>query len=409
MATALGFFSLTIGLVIVAIVAMRNRPLAGPLLVGFFLRAALAVVDALVRELPGHSDSLHFDFFAYYWARSGFAATLGHIQTGADLYTWVIAVFYSLFGRSTLMMQGVNVLFGTLIILLVARLASLLGRDAARGVRAAWIVAVFPSCLYFSAVLLREIAVTFPLCLGVLYLARWYHERKSTQMIAAVASLLASMAFHSGSVAVFLVVGIWLVINWVRTIVKGFRGFGRSTLALVLGIVTVVAVFSSGFGMDKFQHVEKGGITQLTREQEDFAQGRTAYLPDLHPDSDLDLTWQTPLRLVYFLFAPFPWMIRAVPDIVGIIDSGLFFGLFVRIWRQRRLVAKRRDAVLVLAAFGALATTFAVGVSNYGTATRHRNKMLPLLIATGMSLPSRRRGSSVLRRRAGSRAVPAPP
>lgn len=388
---ALGFVSLLLGLVVAVLFAAKHRVFAVPLLVGYATRAVLAVVDALVYVLPGHGDSKHFDFFAYYWSRNGIAGTLDHITTGADLYTWVVSVFYAIFARSQLMMQGFNVLFGSLIILNVAQITRMVGGDSRLARQAAWWTALFPSLNYFAAVQLREVFVAYPLSLAVLYLARWYRSRKSADMVVAVLGLLTSMAFHSGSVAVLLAAGIWLVGSWIRSLfTRGFRNFGRNTIALAAGAGAIVFVLSSGFGMGKFKHVETGEVSRLTETQSNFAKGRAAYLEDFHPETRTELAVQTPLRLVYFLFAPFPWMLKTGSDVVGVIDSVFFFFLFFRIWRQRKLFTERRDAVLVLAVFGAMAVTFAIGVSNYGTALRHRNKMLPLLIGVALSVPWRR-------------------
>ena len=94
--------------------ALRHRSFAAALLTGFLLRAAVAFIDAYVYLLPGHADSLRYDHFAFYWARNGVLGTFDYISTGANLYTWLLSFFYALFERSAFMMQGVNVLFGSL-------------------------------------------------------------------------------------------------------------------------------------------------------------------------------------------------------------------------------------------------------------------------------------------------------
>jgi hypothetical protein len=406
MNTTLGLTSLLLVSLVVVVIAARNRVFAGPLLVGLASRVTLAIVDALVFELPGHSDSSHYDVFAFYQARNGVIGTFEFIATGSDLYTWLVSFFYALFERSSLMMQGLNVLFGTLIVLNVGRISEHLGGSERLARRAAWLAALFPSLNYFSAVLLREVAVAYPLSLGVLYLAYWYRSRRWQHMLVAVVALLVSMAFHSGSLAVLLAAGVWLVGAWVRSLfAHGFRHLGRNTLALVAGSAAIVFVFVSGFGLSKFKAIESAEVGGLTQTQSDYARGRTAYLEDLHPESPTEVVLQTPIRLTYFLFAPFPWMLRAGSDVLGVVDSFFFFFLFFRVWRQRSLVASRRESVLVLAVFGAMALTFAMAVSNYGTALRHRNKMLPLLIGVALSVPWKRvqRAAS----RPGSSAVPA--
>lgn len=392
MADALGFLALGLGLVVIVVLAARRRDLAAPLLAGFLARSVLALIDETVIRLPGQDDSFRFDHFAYYWARNGLAGTMEHLGTGAELYTWFISVFYAVLDRSRLMMQAVNVLFGSLIILNVAGLARTLAGSNRAAVTAAWLVALFPSLVFFSAVLLREVAVAYPLTLAMLLFARWYADRRPVQVVGALVAVAVSMAFHSGAGAVFLAGGVWLVALWLREIVTGrFRHLGRNTVALVVGAAIIGVVLSSGFGLDKFQYVSTGDLKELTRAQENYATGRAVYLEDLHPDSNLDLAWQTPIRLLYFLFAPFPWMLRGPADLIGFVDSLFFLGLFREVWRARAVLAERRDILLVLGAFVALATTFAIGVSNYGTAHRHRNKMLPLLIGAAVALRETRR------------------
>ncbi len=399
MSTTLGLMSLLLAAAVVLVVSVRYRRFAGPLLVGFAIRALMAVVDATIFVLPGHPDSMQFDYRGFYQSRAGVAGTLEYIRTGAELYTWVVSVFYALFERSSLMMQGINVLFGTLIILNVGLLATFLGRDSKLARQAAWLTAFFPSLIYFSAVLLREVAVAYPLSIGVLFLAYWYRERRWWQMVVAVASLMLSMAFHSGAVAVMLAMGVWFLGSWVRSLFsQGFRNLGRNSLALIAGAAALAFVFSSGFGMTKFKRVQEGDVENLAESQTAFAKGRTAYLEDLHPESSAEVVLQTPLRLTYFLFAPFPWMLRSGADVLGVIDSIFIFYLVFRLWRQRGLITTRRESVLVLAVFASMAVTFAIGVSNYGTALRHRNKMLPLLIGAALSVPWRRAQRSTAKR-----------
>jgi len=382
-----GFVTLFLAFGLVAAVAARNREIATPLMLGFGLRAAAAVVDVYLYELPGNSDGPGWDRGAAIYARNGLAGTFEYIGSGHELYKWMMSVLYALFGRSALMIQGINVLLGTLIILNTWRLAKQLGGDERSCRTAAWIVTLFPSLIFYSATLQREAAVTYPLTLAGVALAKWYGERRPIQLVGAFAALLVSMAFHSGGAAVLLFAGMWLSGNWLReALTLRFRNFGRNTVALVLGLTVLGVVLASGFGMQKFNGLEGGDIAVLGERQRGFSQGRAVYLSDLRADSPGALVLQAPLRLTYFLFAPFPWMLSEVSDAFGVIDSGLFFLLTVRVVRRRKTLVAHPATMLVLGVFAAMAMVFALGVSNYGTALRHRNKMLPLLIAASLSL-----------------------
>ena len=392
MPTLLGVVGLLIGLIVVFAIAGRHRAIAAPLLIGFALRAILALIDSEVFKLPGQDDSYSFDFRAYYISQKGFLGTFEHLSTGVALYTWFISAMYAIFERSRLMMQSINVLFGSLIIFNAWRLTRVISDDARRSLIAAWMVALFPSLIFFSCVMLREVAVAYPLSLGVYYFDSWQRHKKQHHLVAGVAGLLVSMAFHSGGFAVLLGAGVWLFGQTLRALFRGqVVQFVRSSLALSVAIGAVAFAVSSGFGMEKFHAVESGELSELKAQQGNFARGRTVYLADLSAETPADLLWQAPLRLTYFLFAPFPWMLEEATDLVGLVDSCFFLFLCARVWRARRVLTEYPRAVVVLGVFAAMAFTFALGVSNYGTAQRHRNKMLPLLIAGSMSLPGRKR------------------
>lgn len=392
MSDALGLLTLLLAFGVIGWVAQRNPRVAAPLLIGFGFRVALTLVDSFVFPLPGAGDGIGWDRVAAIWARGGLGGTLQYLDTGHELYIWVMSVLYAVFARSPLMIKGINVCFGSLAIVVIWKLAEAISDDERQARIVAWMVALVPSIVFFSAVLLREVAVSFPLSVSVLYLVRWYRERKNSQVVIALAALVVSMAFHSGGLAVLLFGGLWMVGGWFRAVFTfNFKNFGRSSLGMIAGIGVAVAVLASGFGMDKFQGLETGNLNALSERQENFAIGRTAYLEDLHATSPTDLVWQAPIRLTYFLFAPFPWMLNTGSDLFGVLDSFLFAALGLRVLRFRKAILGNPRAAMVLGVFGAMALVFAIGVSNYGTALRHRNKMLPLLIAGVMSIPAEKR------------------
>lgn len=382
-----GLVFVVLGAIVVALVAKRNPRVANPLYAGFFARALLAIIDMYIYPMPGLTDG-----FSWYWgavsmAKEGFWAVMTMINTGTSLYIWFMAVMYSLFPPSRLMIQEINALFGALIIYNVWQITWLVWKDAQAALRAAWFAALFPSLILYSSTLLREVAVAYPLSLGVLFLVRWMQDRKANNMIKAAAALLVSMSFHSGGVGILFAGAFWVVGSWLKAVVTGsYVNFARKTAAMIVSIGAVVFVFASGFAMDKFSHIDANDVKSLQYSQNVYSHGRTVYLEDLRADTGPELAVQSPIRMAYFLFAPFPWMISTPSDVVGFIDAAFFFWLAYKAFRARRKVAGNASAVLVLAVFASMAMVFALGVQNYGTAMRHRDKMLPLLIAVAASL-----------------------
>ena len=84
-------------------------------------------------------------------------------------------------------------------------------------------------------------------------------------------------------------------------------------------------------------------------------------------------------RIIYFLFSPFPWQWRGIADIIAFFFSGLFY--LVVITNAINSIKKSGYTnqgllvgVIVIAFFCTF--IFAWGVSNTGTASRHRDKMV---------------------------------
>ena len=92
----------------------------------------------------------------------------------------------------------------------------------------------------------------------------------------------------------------------------------------------------------------------------------------------LNMIIYTPLRIVFFLFSPFPWQWRGLSDIIAFVFSSLFF--LYTAWCNIRFLRsgekKNRTLVIALTIVAVCtAFVFAWGVSNTGTACRHRDKM----------------------------------
>ena len=87
------------------------------LIVSFLLRAILALIHLYVVPLPdSQADAVTFERIGWELAQGWAAGTPFELITGAYLYSWIIGVMYYLVGRSPLLIQALNVFFGTLIV-----------------------------------------------------------------------------------------------------------------------------------------------------------------------------------------------------------------------------------------------------------------------------------------------------
>jgi hypothetical protein len=397
MADVLGWATLVLGGTWLVVYSRRWPHLRGAVLAGLAVRLFLAVIQVYVTPLPSSGeDDLFMEQRGWEYSQLSFEDRMAVFETGSRLYSWCIGVLYALTDRSALMIIGINVVLGALVVLMAGRIAQQLwGERPARA--AAWATAFFPTLMLLSAVGLREVAVTAPFTGAVLLLVRWQGTQRVGTLAAALLLLLLSSGFHS--VVVFTFVGVMFLMVQ-HALAAAARGRGRAlarvSVALALAVMVGIGVAQSGWGLDKFGSVEGINEERLAEAQETVAGSRSSYLTNLRIDGPVDALVQLPLRLVFFVLAPFPWMIRTPTDLFGLVDSSLYLVLVVLGVRALRRGSPGRAVRPLVVMVGIVLAVFATGVSNYGTAIRHRAKVAPLLIAlaaggTGAALRERRR------------------
>lgn len=96
--------------------------------------------------------------------------------------------------------------------------------------------------------------------------------------------------------------------------------------------------------------------------------------------SNFEMLYKGPIRSIYIIFAPFPWDIKEIRHLFGMLDSFLYMSLtfFIisnikNIWRDPVL----RILLIILLSY---IFVFGIGVGNFGTGIRHRSKFVVIFI-----------------------------
>jgi hypothetical protein len=110
--------------------------------------------------------------------------------------------------------------------------------------------------------------------------------------------------------------------------------------------------------------------------------GESAYLVHLEINSPLDLAIFGPIKSIYFLASPLPMNWRGFMDVFAFFsDSLMYLGVIIYYLMNRSKFEDKRALILslIVSIIGAV-FIFGIGVSNTGTAVRHRQKLIPLFI-----------------------------
>lgn len=116
------------------------------------------------------------------------------------------------------------------------------------------------------------------------------------------------------------------------------------------------------------------GVDYLTAIRRARAHGRAVYLQSVDVVTALDVAIYAPVGALYFLLAPFPWMIGTPADFTVYIQSlgNILYFAFAP-WGFRRLFRRHRSVAVGLAVFLLMgAVLYGIVETNYGAAVRHR-------------------------------------
>lgn len=370
------------------LLASRFRSIALVLGVAFSARTVAALFHFYIAPLPnGKADAGTFEMYAWEWGQNGLVEALSHF-TGADsyFYAWLMSLLYAVTDRSLLMLQATSVLIGVLCVFFAWRLAQeIFGERESR--KAAWIMALFPTVVQYSALTMREVWVVLFFTIGLIGVARWAKSRRLKPAFKAVMAFGAAIFFHGGMfVAIVAFLGL-VALHSARQLINSFsRGqikiFAATGLALVLaGFATYLG---SGVSLPKLGTPAKAIDPEVWVERFErraAMKGAEARYGEWQVPNDTgDLVWIIPAKSVYFLFSPAPWDLRRPVHLIGLFDATLYLVLAFLAWRQRRIILANPGSRAILSVFLALILTFGIGTGNFGTAIRHRAKFVVVLI-----------------------------
>jgi hypothetical protein len=366
--------------------ANRTPELLKVVVIGLCARLAILTAALLGVEVPGMGgDDVMHHTVAEYDAMFGFESALFNFRTGRHFYTWVLSVVYSLVGPEKLVAISVNLVAGVGLIAIAYHLSFSLWGNRKAAMSTAWLVSLFPNLAIYSVMLGREIMGIVLFTAGALAIVRGVRFNNEMNLLVASGLFFLATLTHSGYVVALLIPVILLA----RRNRQRERG-GAALLARVavfagsLALIGYIAI--SGRGLEKFTTTgadEEASIAEVVakRQASRDIDNRAAYLTTMQPQSVVDLAWQAPVRMVYFLLTPFPWMISAVVDVFGLALTMGTTGMFCLAWCHRKVIFARVDARCLAGLIVLIVSLFAMGTSNYGTALRHRTKVVPLLAA----------------------------
>ncbi|MGJ0996139.1 hypothetical protein ACR76W_11090, partial [Enterococcus casseliflavus] len=354
---------------------INNRRIYYICILGYFLRIVTLIWISYfsdIFQLPNTgSDNLFFH-------NLGVLAGQNIIEPRNNLYSDLLGMIYKLFDGRILMGSYLNILLSMSSVVLLFRALKLININFKVKLISISLYTLWPNFIIISSVTLRESIIIFLISLSILKFTEWWVTNKKKYFWFSLVSVLLATLFHSGTIAILVGYTIGFIL-FQNDRSKADMNVRSISACIVLVIFLVVVMNFGGEALTaKFQRFES--ISDTVEDVVD-SRGGSGYSVGLSVGNPLlNLIVNTPIRLIFFLFSPLSW--RGLADVLAFLsDSVLYFILTFSI--INKLPKKLKNDKLFFSILISLFITcvlFSWGVSNAGTALRHRTKILPLFI-----------------------------
>lgn len=295
-------------------------------------------------------------------------------KSGWGFYYFVAGIYY-LIGRNAFAFQLVCCLIGAAAVVLVNRIAYLIYPDQRTARLAGILAAVSPSMIIWTSQGIKEGPITFLLCLSLYLTLRMSRKITIADSLLLIGALFCMFALrHYVFYVVFMAV--------IGSLVVAAREFSPARIMQGGLLIIVLGVVFSSLGA---QEVAESNLNlkriQAGREWSARV-SNTGYGGDVDITDTREAITYLPIGAMYFLYAPFPWMISSVSHVLSLPELVLWWLaaplLFAGYWYMVR--HRLRESFPVCIFTIGLTFVYALYQTNAGTSHRQRVQLLGFFI-----------------------------
>ena len=281
------------------------------------------------------------------------------------------------------MAQSFSIFFGIGSVFLSWMLAKKIWNDEI-AIKVGWTVALFPTLISYSVLVMREAYITFFLLLAFFGVVSWIQKKKFEIFDFNDNGFYSYSFFHGafiiGLFIFLIIVSIFTFIDLIKLIKK--NKIKISLLFFLVFSISIITIYTKNkISFDYIGDFKNfSDLDQLSKITKNRFVGDADYPEWTKINSNIEIFYKVPIRTFYFLFSPFPWDIDKLKHLIGLFDSVLYLYLFYLIIRNFQVIWNNSALRIVLIILLIYFVAFSFGVGNFGTGIRHRSKFAIELI-----------------------------
>lgn len=303
-------------------------------------------------------------------------------RSGWGMFYYVAGVYY-LLGQNPLAIQLINSAFGAAACVAIYKITQMVYPHQRVARTSAILIAFSPSMILWSSQELKDAPIVLCLCLCTLYTLKLRDKFRIQSLLLLLGWLfcLYSLRHYTFYILFAAIVGTLLFASKRLTPVRVLRG---GVLIIVIGLV--LAYFGTGNAAQSFdlKWIQASRVSGAMMANTGF--GADVDITD--PQAAITFL---PVGVVYVLFAPFPWAIRNLRQLITLPELIIWWVLTPLMLKGYWFAMRERlreSFALCLFTIG-LTLAYALYQSNVGTAYRHRAQLyvfFSIFISIGLEL-----------------------
>lgn len=346
----------------------NNKLMFGLLTMGYAARVGIMFIDiygsSLFTILHSGDDTERF----YIRSVEYYEGNYSHFTT---YYPYIIKDIYEIFGKNRLIAQYVNILCWVGVVFVVLAACKLFHVKEKCVIFIMAYLALLPNYICISSILLRESIMIFLDTWGFYLCLKWMKKKLFISLIMAFVVTFPAIILHSASIGLWI--GFALIYAFWDVGTQRFAFQAKTIFVLLLGIAAIILLnFSSYRNLIMAYLPTNLSIESITSKE--FAAGDSDYLMNIQVNNGVELIFWTIIRMFFFVFSPLPGSTTSLKYIFAFIVDSVPTAVIIFLTIKDAYYNKKGKYVFAAYAVCLIVIgIFAWGVSNAGTAMRHRS------------------------------------
>lgn len=383
----IGIICLLLVISIFVAVAFSRPNLFLIIILALIVRVLTIFLNEFVPLPDSWGDADNFLKTAAEWSSEGFFNVYKYYPGLKTFFiSWVIAFPFSIFGPSKLVAQSMSLFFGMYTVILGTSIAYKITDDKSAKI-AGFILALFPTLILYSCLVLREAYVCFFLLLAINGLIDFINKKNFISLISIVIGFTGAYSFHGAMIAGPVFLFMILIFTNIRVLIASLYRQKLNYINIIFIFFIIFLFISLSVVSIDFNNEYVGSLTNIGQKfdliierSKGYHDGSAKYPDWLVPNNRLEVLFKSPFRIIYFLFAPFPWDLSKISHIIGMLDGFLYMFFTYFIFKNLKYILNDKILKIIFWILIGYIIVYGIGVGNFGTGIRHRSKFIVLII-----------------------------